>query len=47
MGYFFYFLSLYAAPYVKLYNVLAFLNFIFLFQSSLSAAQNSRFWPDT
>ena len=44
MGYFFYFLSLYPALYIEL---LAYLDFIFEFQSSFSTAQNGPLCPDT
>ena len=46
MGYFLHFSSLYAAPYIELY-VLAYLDFIFEFQSSFNSVQNGQLWPDT
>ena len=46
MGFFIYFSSLHPAPYIELY-VLAYLNFIFEFWSSFSAAQNGRLCPDS
>ena len=46
MGFSFHFSSLYTAPYTELY-VLAYLNFVFEFQSSFSTAQNGPLCPDT
>jgi hypothetical protein len=49
MGFFFHFSSLYPAPYIELHHVyvLAYLNFVFEFQSSFSTAQNGSLCPDT